>query len=92
MHRAPFQQKLELSMALYKYSTKLQQSSDVAFDGVLSPGNSAPFSGIYRCLGCAKEVASNAVEPLPPQNHHQHSTSQGSVRWNLIVYAEHNPS
>jgi hypothetical protein len=22
---------------------------------------------------------------LPPQNHHQHSTSQGPIQWRLIV-------
>jgi hypothetical protein len=46
-------------------------------------------SGIYRCMGCGREVASNESEPLPPQNHHQHNQNQGSIRWKLIVYADH---
>jgi hypothetical protein len=40
-------------------------------------------------MGCQREVASNEHEPLPPQNHHQHSVAQGSIRWKLIVYADH---
>lgn len=50
-----------------------------------TPGQEVPVSGIYRCTGCAKEVTSNAKDPFPPQNHHQHSTAQGAVKWRLIV-------
>lgn len=76
-------------MALYKYSNYLVKSEDAAFDAEHSPGKAAPHSGIYRCLGCGKEVASNQNQPLPPQNHHQHSQSQGSVRWRMVAYAQH---
>jgi hypothetical protein len=24
-------------------------------------------------------------KPLPPQNHHQHNSNQGRIRWRLIV-------
>jgi hypothetical protein len=75
-------------MALYKYIQYLRQSSDAAFDSVHAPGHSTPHSGIYRCEGCGKEVASNGGNPLPPQNHHQHSPAQGSIRWRMAVYAE----
>jgi ribosomal protein L37AE/L43A len=75
-------------MALYKNGTYLQQSTHAAFDTIHNPGASTPHSGIYRCEGCGHEIASNANNPLPPQNHHQHSTSQGSIRWRLIVYAQ----
>ena len=75
-------------MALYKYSTYLQSNTDQAFDTLNSPGTAAPHSGIYRCEGCAKEQASNAGNPLPPQNHHQHSQAQGTIRWRMIVYAQ----
>lgn len=74
-------------MALYKDGKYLQQSQDQAFDALHSPGQTTPHSGIYRCAGCTHEVGSNAGNPLPPQNHHQHSTSQGAIRWQMVVYA-----
>jgi hypothetical protein len=75
-------------MALYKYSQYLTSSTDQAFDAINTPGVATPHSGIYRCEGCAHEVASNAGNPLPPQNHHQHTVNQGTIRWRLIVYAQ----
>jgi hypothetical protein len=75
-------------MALYKDSKYLGSSDDAAFDAINTPGVSTPHSGIYRCEGCGHEVASNAGNPLPPQNHHQHGTNQGSIRWRMIVYAQ----
>ncbi len=78
-------------MALYKNGTYLTQSQDGVFDQDYGPGQAAPRSGIYRCMGCGREAACNQGQPLPPQNHHQHSPTQGSIRWRLIVYADHNP-
>jgi hypothetical protein len=49
------------------------------------PGDEVPVSGIYRCLGCNREVTSNYKDPFPPQNHHQHSAGQGKIRWKLNV-------
>jgi hypothetical protein len=72
-------------MALYKYSSYLTASSHAAFDQINSPGSSAPWSGVYRCEGCGREVTSIVGHTLPPQNHHQHSTSQGTIRWRLAV-------
>lgn len=48
-------------------------------------GNTVPFSGIYKCLGCNKEITSNKGDPFPPQNKHQHTALQGKVSWKLIV-------
>lgn len=50
-----------------------------------SPGDTVPVSGIYRCLGCKKEITSNDNDPFPPQNHHQHTAGQGAIRWKLNV-------
>ena len=75
-------------MALYKYPQNLSQTSDEAFDKVYTPGSSTPHSGIYRCEGCGDEIAANQGNPLPPQNHHQHSVYQGNIRWRLTVYAQ----
>jgi len=78
-------------MALYKNGSYLKQSSDSAFDTDRSPGSATPHSGIYRCMGCGREVVSEDENPLPPQNHHQHAPGQGAIRWRLIVYADHEP-
>jgi hypothetical protein len=78
-------------MATYKYENFLVRVDHAAFDQEHKPGAAAPFSSIYRCMGCGSEVASNQTQPLPPQNHHQHNPNQGAIRWRLIVYADHQP-
>lgn len=75
-------------MALYKHSTYLASSDHAAFDTVHEPDSGTPHSGIYRCEGCGHEIASNAGNPLPPQNHHQHGIAAGRIRWRLIVFAQ----
>lgn len=50
-----------------------------------APGDAVPVSGIYRCTGCKKEITSNARDPFPPQNHHQHTAAQGAIQWRLNV-------
>jgi hypothetical protein len=76
-------------MALYKYEAYIRENTEPIFDGINGPGAAAPRSGIYRCMGCHREAACNEHQPLPPQNHHQHSQAQGTIRWRLIVYADH---
>jgi hypothetical protein len=78
-------------MAIYKQAVFLQQSDDPSFDREFRPSDTTPYSGIYRCSGCGREIDSEAGNPLPPQNHHQHTASQGSIRWRMIVYADHKP-
>jgi hypothetical protein len=78
-------------MALYMHGNFLTQSGDATFNQVYHPGAQTPHSGIYRCLGCGREVVSENGKPLPPQNHHQHAPQQGGIRWQMIVYADHNP-
>jgi len=75
-------------VALYKYKQYLSNSDDGAFDALHSPGATTLHSGIYRCEGCGHEVVSEGGKPLPPQNHHQHSTAQGKILWRLAVYAQ----
>ncbi len=72
-------------MAQYKYPQFLQQLDHPAFDTITQPGHPTPHSGIYRCEGRGHEVAANHGNPMPPQNHHQHSYTQGAIRWRLIV-------
>ena len=76
-------------MALYKDKNYIAQSSDDVFDKILNPGDTPDRSGIYRCMGCHREVVAEESRSLPPQNHHQHTAEQGKVRWKLIVYADH---
>jgi hypothetical protein len=78
-------------MALYKYKGYLDMNNDQIFDAITQPSYPAPRSGIYRCEGCGRECSSTEGLPLPPQNHHQHTPSQGTIRWRLIVYADHRP-
>ncbi len=74
-----------MANALYKYTTSLQQSTDSAFDTITPVGHTAPYSGIYRCVGCGHMVVSTGGHTLPPQNHPQHTPLQGSIRWQLVV-------
>lgn len=73
-------------MISYKYSQYLSKSNDKMFDELYEPGQSTPHSGIYRCEGCGKEATSVLTHPLPPQNHHVHTPSQGQIRWRLAVW------
>ena len=72
-------------MALYKYSQFIGPNSNEAFDQLHRPGSTTPHSGIYRCENCGHEIASNQGNPLPPQNHHQHGYTQGTIQWRLTV-------
>ncbi|MDR3483180.1 MAG: hypothetical protein P4L91_20990 [Burkholderiaceae bacterium] len=72
-------------MAVYKYQNYLEASNHQAFDQIHKPGETTPYSGIYRCEGCGVNEVSTHGHPLPPQNHHQHNQSQSAIRWRLIV-------
>jgi hypothetical protein len=74
-------------MAYYKYPAYLTQFNDSMFDALHTPGQQVVYSGIYLCEGCGKEISHNSSVSLPPQNHHQHTIAQGSIRWRLIVWA-----
>jgi hypothetical protein len=78
-------------MAMYKNGEWLTQSNDAVFDTIHKPGQAPERSGIFRCIGCGREVVAEESRSLPPQNHHQHTTGQGDVRWKLAVYADHRP-
>jgi hypothetical protein len=43
-------------MAQYKYPQFLQKNEHAEFDTDYSPGSSAPNAGIYRCMGCGREI------------------------------------
>jgi hypothetical protein len=78
-------------MAIYKHGPLLKHSQDTAFDAEHTPGQQAPFAGIYRCAACGHEVGIASGHMLPPQTHHQHPPGIGPIKWKLLVFAEHNP-
>jgi hypothetical protein len=78
-------------MAIYKVAHYLKQSDDAAFNPNHNPGAQAPFAGIFRCMGCHREIGIAEGHTLPPQTHHSHTQAQGTIRWRLIVWADHDP-
>ena len=79
-------------MAMYKYSVNLTQFNHEEFDKIFPPGAKVAWSGIYRCQGCGREVVHTVAHPLPPQNTHQHTPTQGTIRWRLVVTDSPDPS
>ncbi|MFC5705551.1 hypothetical protein [Aeromonas eucrenophila] len=75
-------------MAQYKYAHYLSQKDHEAYDLLYKPGEICNNSGIYCCVSCGDEIASNKGNPFPPQNHHQHAPGVGDIKWKLIVFAQ----
>lgn len=78
-------------MAWYIDSQQVKKSTSTElahWNDIHNPGDEVPDSGIYICTGCNKEVTSNAGDPFPPQNHHQHSNNKQPIRWKLLVKTE----
>lgn len=78
-------------MAHYKNGDELIHTNDPRFDAIYTPGTKAPYSGIYICTNCRDEAACNYGDPLPPQNHRQHSPGKGDIRWKLLVQTQRGP-
>lgn len=76
-------------MAQYKYASVVTYVDAPAFDTTHSPGTATPYSGIYRCEVCGREIVSVFSHPLPAQNHHQHPYGAAQIRWRLIVASAH---
>ena len=68
-----------------KYLTKTTEPDGSVWRKLFSPASTCPASGIYRCRNCGDEVTCNKGDPLPPQNHSQHTPSSGDILWELIV-------
>lgn len=80
-------------MALVRNGNKEQVKeanieSNPAFDKIHKPGEKCEYEGIYKCVGCNKEVTIAGGKTIPPQNHHQHTSAQGDIRWKLFVFAQ----
>lgn len=79
-------------MATFKNGNELIHSDSDAFDKKYKPGTKAPHSGIYLCVNCRDEAACNKDDPLPPQNHRQHSPNKGDILWQLLVKTQNGPA
>ena len=77
-------------MALYKDYANVTYSTFAAFDPSYDSGTPAPHAGIYRCTKCGYEIGIAFGHILPPEGHHQHPASLGPIRWQLLVFAQHN--
>jgi hypothetical protein len=76
-------------MALYRDENLVVKANPhAAWEKIWKPGETPDYAGIYRCQGCGDEIASNKNVQLPTQNHRQHSTSQGAIRWKLLVLTQ----
>lgn len=77
-------------MAIYIDVRRVHKSkAGAAFSAKHKPGSTVPYSGIYRCANCESEIAANANDPFPPQNHAQHPKHEGSIEWILLVASEY---
>jgi hypothetical protein len=76
------------AMSLCRDIRLINRSRNTAFDAKIVAEMAAPWSGIYRCPGCGREVVARKGETLPPASHHHHDITQGDVRWQLVVAAE----
>lgn len=77
-------------MARYRDATNVTQIRDGStgpFALELEPGAPNTAHGIFRCIGCGREIALPDGHRAPPQNHHQHTPSQGAILWRLLVLA-----
>jgi hypothetical protein len=72
-------------MAIYKNGLFLTKSNEACYDVVHAAGARAPNPGIFKCPGCGHEIVVPMGHTLPAEDHHEHTGSQGSVRWQLIV-------
>lgn len=76
-------------MALYQDKVHVKQTTHAAFDKICNPGTEAPFAGIYRCVSCGHEIGIAETHKLPSEHHKGHKPD-APIRWQLLVYAEHN--
>jgi len=71
-----------------------QLPNDPNFDTIHAPGQTTPFSGIYKCRSCGFECVSVKGKPLPPEygcsgHHPLWKVSSGAVSWRLVAAAIH---
>jgi hypothetical protein len=75
-------------MAVYQSAEYVRQDTDPAFDTDHKAGETTLLSGVYRCMVCGREIVSEESKLLASPNHHEHTATQGSIRWRMIVFAD----
>lgn len=73
-------------MAYYQNANSLIQLSDPRFDKTFRADETVDFAGIYKCVGCNREIAVDYR--FPSEEQHPHSESEGEVLWKLIVWVQ----
>lgn len=68
-----------------RYIVETNSPENTHWNTLYEPSDRVPVSGIYRCEGCGDEITSNARDPFPPQNRHQHQDQSAPILWRLIV-------
>jgi hypothetical protein len=76
-------------MASYKHDEFLKKSCGAAHDELHLAGSAAPYVGVYGCDGCGNDVVAPLGSSLPNADHHRHLNKEGTIRWRLIVFANH---
>ncbi|OMG74594.1 hypothetical protein BW685_05485 [Burkholderia ubonensis] len=76
-------------MAFYQDAAYLTHENRPEYNTTHGPAQVVPVSGVYRCDGCGASIVSTMNHRFPPQNHHQHTTEQGHIRWRLVVRTTH---
>lgn len=74
-------------MSAFNDPNYFRHSNDPAFHRTDWPGAFAPDLAFDRCETCGEEVACNARQPPPLQNHRQHHNALAPLLWGLIAVA-----
>jgi hypothetical protein len=79
-------------MAYYQDNSEVVYKPADVFTPTYKPGTICPHSGIYICINCRDETACNKGDPLPPQNHRQHTDLTKPILWRLLVSTQPGPN
>ncbi|MFM9428047.1 hypothetical protein RCH10_004509 [Variovorax sp. GrIS 2.14] len=74
-------------MALCKEPSRIGISKALVFDTPIRVGTEVRYEVIYRCMGCAVEVAALGGRPFPSPRQHPPTGGCREQRWQLLVAA-----
>jgi len=76
-------------MVWHRYNRFMRKAKEhPRWDETSAPGAKAGYAGIYRCLGCSREIAIQEGQSLPDAAAHPHGEKDGNIEWLLVVRAE----
>jgi hypothetical protein len=82
-------------MALLTFGSGLKLSKAPQFEARFRPGQAAPVTGIYQCVGCGFEivrVATRLLQSRGDQGLPRHPRECPQVSWRLLAQAEQEPT